>query len=283
LVSPNSLTSPSPSLPDDLLKNDFIDKESLDYASPEKLREMLLAQIVRCEQLAAYVTTVTDMHAAEKSMLEQRIELLERDAKVKEREVKGLRWMVMNGRGGGPTLPSSSASVRSAPVTDNPSRLRNPSAHFVPSAASNSESESGFSSSGLTPILRKKKPAASQLSPSPAGQAVSKRASVSSFASTGTAASVNSNPGLTAIPESPPFTRTSHDLTTPPSSDLESEQRKTESVASKLPHRLSVSSTSSVGSGLQFSGRSRPSSIAQVLQQSSASTIPRKFKNPAVI
>ncbi|KAI0074915.1 hypothetical protein K474DRAFT_1709410 [Panus rudis PR-1116 ss-1] len=44
----------------------------------------------------SYVRTLKEMHAAEKAELVKRIEQLEREARKREREIKGLRWLVLN-------------------------------------------------------------------------------------------------------------------------------------------------------------------------------------------
>ncbi len=53
-----------------------------------------------------YVRILREKHAAEKADLVKRIERLERDARRREREIKGLRWLVMNANteGGGGVL-----------------------------------------------------------------------------------------------------------------------------------------------------------------------------------
>ncbi|KAI0797410.1 hypothetical protein BC629DRAFT_1503783 [Irpex lacteus] len=50
-----------------------------------------------------FVRIMQEKHAAEKAELLRRIERLEREARKREREIKGLRWLVMNPTGGGGT------------------------------------------------------------------------------------------------------------------------------------------------------------------------------------
>ncbi|OCH94581.1 hypothetical protein OBBRIDRAFT_789060 [Obba rivulosa] len=78
---------------------------SHDAATAEQLREALNAQSARYARLAAYVPSLIEKHAAEKSELKRRIEVLEQEAHKREREIKGLRWLVMNAN---PTPPASS-------------------------------------------------------------------------------------------------------------------------------------------------------------------------------
>ncbi|KAI0795781.1 hypothetical protein C8Q75DRAFT_467766 [Abortiporus biennis] len=62
-----------------------------------------------CQQSHDIVRTLKELHAAEKAELLQRIEQLEREARKRERELKGLRWLLLNGNnpiGTSGTMPS---------------------------------------------------------------------------------------------------------------------------------------------------------------------------------
>ncbi|OBZ76672.1 hypothetical protein A0H81_03246 [Grifola frondosa] len=67
-----------------------------DAASAEQLRDALNAQSAKYTRLSSYLLTLTERHAVEKNELVRRIEVLEREARKREREIKGLRWIVAN-------------------------------------------------------------------------------------------------------------------------------------------------------------------------------------------
>ncbi|KZT65184.1 hypothetical protein DAEQUDRAFT_540035 [Daedalea quercina L-15889] len=62
----------------------------------EQLREALQAQSAKYQRLSTYLLTLSERHAVEKNELIRRIETLEKDARRREREITGLRWLVMN-------------------------------------------------------------------------------------------------------------------------------------------------------------------------------------------
>ncbi|EMD36996.1 hypothetical protein CERSUDRAFT_114899 [Gelatoporia subvermispora B] len=67
-----------------------------DAATPEQLREALNSQSIRYARLAAHMQALMEKHAAEKNELTRRIETLEHEARKREQEIKGLRWLVVN-------------------------------------------------------------------------------------------------------------------------------------------------------------------------------------------
>lgn len=75
-------------------------------ATLEQLRDTLNSQSTRYAKLSAYLIELTERHAAEKLELLRRIDLLEREAQKREREIKGLRWLVTNANHKGSTSSS---------------------------------------------------------------------------------------------------------------------------------------------------------------------------------
>jgi hypothetical protein len=68
-------------------------------AETQQLRLALAAQGARFEELAAYLVSVTQKHTEEKAILERKIITLEAEAEKREKELQGLRWLVMHGTG----------------------------------------------------------------------------------------------------------------------------------------------------------------------------------------
>lgn len=65
-------------------------------ATIEQLRDTLNSQSARYAKLSTHLIELTERHAAEKRELLHRIDQLEREAQKREREIKGLRWLVSN-------------------------------------------------------------------------------------------------------------------------------------------------------------------------------------------
>ena len=114
-------------------------------ASVEQLREVLNTQSTRYTKLSSYLMELIEQHAAEKAELLRRIDSMERELQKREREVKGLRWLVANMNHGEATRRSperfrtfSKASQIS--VTSNPSlhteRAQSPGSLFKPASGS---------------------------------------------------------------------------------------------------------------------------------------------------
>ncbi|TCD64293.1 hypothetical protein EIP91_004271 [Steccherinum ochraceum] len=96
-----------------------------------------------------YIRSIRETHAMEKAELMRRIDSLEREARKREREVKGLRWLVMNassagGVAGGGEGARTAVSL-SAAETQGQGRFRSGSKSSQVSLASNASS--GLSSS----------------------------------------------------------------------------------------------------------------------------------------
>ncbi|KAI0356893.1 hypothetical protein OH77DRAFT_177870 [Trametes cingulata] len=105
--SPDSLVSEAPPSParsepetppvrtpvrEDAVKKVLADEN----ATAEELREALKTQSAKYARLMSYLLTLTERHGMEKHEFLRRIEVLEQDARRRERELKGLRWLVAN-------------------------------------------------------------------------------------------------------------------------------------------------------------------------------------------
>uniref|UniRef100_A0A0W0F2Y6 Uncharacterized protein n=1 Tax=Moniliophthora roreri TaxID=221103 RepID=A0A0W0F2Y6_MONRR len=98
-LSDTSTSSSSSSTPT-LTKEHFPNYESLDIdidgASEQELRAGLRKQTSQLTDLASYFLKLTDMHAQEKSLLEKKIASLESDIMRRDKEIKGLTWLLSN-------------------------------------------------------------------------------------------------------------------------------------------------------------------------------------------
>ncbi|KAI0325371.1 hypothetical protein GY45DRAFT_1210103, partial [Cubamyces sp. BRFM 1775] len=65
-------------------------------ATTDELREALRTQNAKYARLMSYLLSLTERHGMEKHEFLRRIETLEQDARRRERELKGLRWLVAN-------------------------------------------------------------------------------------------------------------------------------------------------------------------------------------------
>ncbi|KAI0657476.1 hypothetical protein C8Q70DRAFT_885691, partial [Cubamyces menziesii] len=65
-------------------------------ATTDQLREALRTQNAKYARLMSYLLSLTERHGMEKHEFLRRIETLEQDARRRERELKGLRWLVAN-------------------------------------------------------------------------------------------------------------------------------------------------------------------------------------------
>ncbi|KAH8097100.1 hypothetical protein BXZ70DRAFT_311315 [Cristinia sonorae] len=93
-----------------------------------------------------YVQSIRETHAMEKAELIRRIDQLEREARKREREIKGLRWLVMNANNG--TLGTSSDLSKSLSAAETQGRFR--------SGSKSSElSQVSTASSGISNMYRK--------------------------------------------------------------------------------------------------------------------------------
>ncbi|KAG7095670.1 hypothetical protein E1B28_006387 [Marasmius oreades] len=69
----------------------------IDTASADELRLGLRQRNMQLDNLANYIKNVTEIHAQEKLQLEKRIADLERDIMRRDKEIKGLGWLMRNG------------------------------------------------------------------------------------------------------------------------------------------------------------------------------------------
>ncbi|TFK31730.1 hypothetical protein BDQ12DRAFT_671642 [Crucibulum laeve] len=90
--SRSSLTQQHPvkSLPSDF---------DVNTASPEELKRALMTRNQQYDELASYLLKLTEVHVAEIAVLEKKASSLEKEAARKDKEIKGLTWLVVNNRG----------------------------------------------------------------------------------------------------------------------------------------------------------------------------------------
>ena len=276
----------------------------IDTASAPQLRAALRNRNQQFDELATYVVKVTEAH----TNLEKKILTLEKEVARKDKELKGLRWIINNGDSSQPQSLSNGVHNHSllSPTStlseseDNsrmiPSRRlyyqsdsgTESHAESIRSAASGSESVSSFRHKSLrkpstlaeitynlchTGSTRRPSKLPPGLGPEKIPELPNKRSSLSSVSpspSSSTSSLLPPSPSitmssLTAIPEGPPSAlRPSlrYDNSDP-------EERR----ALRASHRTSTSSmaSSSTAASSAYSGnikRSRPPSIAQVLEKS---------------
>ncbi|KAK0469122.1 uncharacterized protein EV420DRAFT_1472409 [Desarmillaria tabescens] len=127
----NIATSPLPtSLPPRHSKSISRDRKSTDEnakkeisafdietATADQLRQALVLRDQQLEELASYLLKVTQNHVTEKNALEKKIASLEREAARREKEIKGLTWLVSSNRIQGSVQLSSTGS-RSTPALE---------------------------------------------------------------------------------------------------------------------------------------------------------------------
>ncbi|KAF8916646.1 hypothetical protein CPB85DRAFT_1431966 [Mucidula mucida] len=140
-------------------------------ASADQLRTALLARNHQLDELAAYLLKVTQNHVTEKNALEKRIAALERDAAKRDKEIKGLTWLVSNGRSPGASVAGntllSTASRSTSALADISPVVRSPSYRHLHSDPEDSGGEtsktdsmresfeqSGGESSSSVPVMK---------------------------------------------------------------------------------------------------------------------------------
>lgn len=99
-------------------------------ATVEQLREALSAQSAKYQRLSSYLLNLSERHAVEKSELMGRIETLEKEARKREREIAGLRWLVMNAGSGNAAAgkgKEGQSPEKPSPVTKLRERIRSQS------------------------------------------------------------------------------------------------------------------------------------------------------------
>ncbi|KAK0451772.1 hypothetical protein EV421DRAFT_1898696 [Armillaria borealis] len=128
---PNIATSPPPtSLPPRHSKSISRDRKSTDEnakkenaafdietATVDQLRQALILRDQQLDELASYLLKVTQNHVTEKNALEKKIASLEREAARREKEIKGLTWLVSSNRIPG-NVPFSSTGSKSMPALE---------------------------------------------------------------------------------------------------------------------------------------------------------------------
>ena len=280
----------------------------IDTASAPQLRAALRTRNQQYDELATYVLKVTEAHATEVTNLGKKVLTLEKEVARKDKELKGLRWIINNGDSShlqplptgvlnhsllSPTLSEPEDSTRMIPGA--PRRLYYQSdsgteshAESVRSAASGSDSVSSFRHKSLrkpntlaevtynlchTGSTRRPSKMPPGLGAEKVLEMPNKRSSLSSVSpspSSSTSSLLPPSPSITmsslsAIPEGPPSALR-------PSLRYDNSDQE-ERRALRASHRTSTSSmtSSSTAASSAYSGnikRSRPPSIAQVLEKS---------------
>ena len=280
----------------------------IDTASAPQLRAALRTRNQEYDELAAYVLKVTEAHSTEVTKVEKKVLTLEKEVARKDKELKGLRWIINNGDSSQPqplstgVLNHSLLSPALSEPEDNSRIISGTSrrlyyqsdsgteshAESVRSAASGSDSVSSFRRKSL------RKPSTlaevtynfchtgstrrpSKMPPGLGAEKVldtpNKRSSLSSVSpspSSSTSSLLPPSPSITmsslsAIPEGPPSALR-------PGLRYDNSDQE-ERRALRASHRTSTSSmaSSSTAASSAYSGnikRSRPPSIAQVLEKS---------------
>ncbi|KIY48523.1 hypothetical protein FISHEDRAFT_73493 [Fistulina hepatica ATCC 64428] len=74
------------------------DEIDINIASSGQLRAALKRRDAQLKELEEYITQLTDAHIAEKYALEKKVVSLTRESARKDKEIKGLTWLVVNNR-----------------------------------------------------------------------------------------------------------------------------------------------------------------------------------------
>ncbi|TEB26883.1 hypothetical protein FA13DRAFT_998416 [Coprinellus micaceus] len=296
---PRSLPERQPNLPTPSPEVD------ISTATPSQLLEALAARDKQYEELTNLVNALTEKHIVEKAALEKKISQLERENSKKDNQIKGLMWLVNNGKNPPatdfppnldlPSLPPPTSPLESPKVTTRlPFGRRalhlsddsGAESYVTSGAESIRTSETSYSESsvrrskGRRPFMlgdssyafyraavgKRVSPPNSLAPDSALPELPSKRSSVSGSLSpsSSTSSLLAPSPSLTvsslsAIPEAPSSYRSASDQ----------EDRR----AMRATHRMSGSSmaSSSTAASSAYAAnikRSRPPSIAQVLENS---------------
>ena len=280
----------------------------IDTASELELREALRSRNQRYDELATYVLKITEAHAMEVTNLGKKVHTLEKDIARKDKELKGLRWIINNGDSShhqpfstgilnhsllSPTLSEPEDNSRIMPSASRRLYYQSDSGteshvESIRSAASGSDSVSSFrhkslrKPSTLAEVTYNLCHTGSTRRPSkkPPGLGVEKVLEMPSKQSSLTLVSPSPSSSTSSlIPPSPSVTMSS--LSAIPEGlpsalrpclkydNSDQEERR----ALRAAHRTSTSSmtSSSTAASSAYSGnikRSRPPSIAQVLEKS---------------
>ncbi|KDQ56868.1 hypothetical protein JAAARDRAFT_59093 [Jaapia argillacea MUCL 33604] len=95
------------------LKHEYEVASESETDTETQLRERLRDQTVKVDQLSEYLLEVLSRHEGEKGILERRIEQLEKEARKRDKEIRGLRYLIMNG-GLMDALPGASLQASSS-------------------------------------------------------------------------------------------------------------------------------------------------------------------------
>ncbi|KAI0649927.1 hypothetical protein C8Q79DRAFT_901811, partial [Trametes meyenii] len=110
------------------VREDMVKKVLADEnATAEQLRAALETQSAKYARLMAYLLSLTERHGMEKHEFIRRIETLEADAHRRERELKGLRWLVANQSQSGKHAAPARADSSTLPPSQARSRQRSAS------------------------------------------------------------------------------------------------------------------------------------------------------------
>ncbi|KAF8153206.1 hypothetical protein B0H34DRAFT_800434 [Crassisporium funariophilum] len=291
----------------------------IDTASVERLRQALRTRDLQYDELATYVLKMTEAHVTEVSALEKKISALDREAARREKEVKGLRWIISNGESSQPQplppgilnharlSPTTSTTVDSDTDAVRNSRRRlyyqsdSGAESYAHSGAESLRASGASGTESISSIIRTKKfrrpytlaentynvikststRRSTKVPPGLGGENVpdvpylsaTKRSSMSSMSPSPSSSQSSLLPpspsitmsSLSAIPEGPTST-----LRLP---RFDSSEQQEERRATRASHRTSTSSmtSSSTAASSAYSAnmkRSRPPSIAQVLEKS---------------
>lgn len=82
----------------------------IDGTAHDQLRRAVTSQRSKIDDLSEYLLEIIGKHEAEKALLEHRIESLENEARKRDREIRGLRYLLMNGGVPGDTEPQRAAT-----------------------------------------------------------------------------------------------------------------------------------------------------------------------------
>ncbi|KAI5824257.1 hypothetical protein K523DRAFT_420923 [Schizophyllum commune Tattone D] len=283
------------------------DTLDIENASAAELREALIKQNKRYDELVNHLRQVIDTHTTEKAALEKKVSSLTREVSRKDREIKGLTWVIVNGPSSDsprtPSTPRSPTARSPSPTSLSSKKLRvrqeendsgaesyatsgtearTDSAWEGPSGASGAESSTSTSFLHGRIRTHRKPPSYLQAAPSSgSGLPLARSASVASMSSaarsttrsTRAESTTSSSPGLSSIPEAV-SSRSAIPLRTPSmtkvssAKDREREREKEKEKARQARIAQRLASTPTPASAYAANLRTgRSPSIAQVLDK----------------
>ncbi|KAL0946190.1 hypothetical protein HGRIS_012451 [Hohenbuehelia grisea] len=277
---------------------DRSDIENIDSATPEQLRQAVVVQNLRLGELTQYCHQLTTRHQAEKAAMERKIETLERDAARRDHEIKGLRWLVTDGRSATPnTAALPIGTPRQSPASDSEKPKKRSVVPGSQSDGGRMTDDSEAESVGmLSPSLRRNRTIGSPASRMAAvrststrvpakglgyelavarahGAAADKRASMSSFSSASTSSTSSLMPAssvapstisssLSSIPETPPPLPVKALASRPGVGKDDASAASSTNSARRSPRAPALTPAAAYAATLK---KGRPPSIAQVL------------------